>query len=1503
MPLFGKKKPAAKAAPKAQPQSAPQVVMSRAVPGQPVHAPPAQAAGAQGASMSVDQIERHVVDVRDHQLRPLEEFLQHDPSPDVLELVQTFLHEAKASTDQLQAQADICVAQERFDVMQQIFDLHEHMNELEERAGHWMRRAQQGGSSGSTPASPARPQQRQAEGQSTPASPSAGSPAEQERQRRMQEEERHRQEQVRQQESERLRREQEEEKKRQEQDRQRESERLRREQEEERHSQEQQMRREQEEERQRQEQAKQEGERLRRLQEEERQRQEQARLAEQQKRLEEEKQERERAERERKLRESEERRKREEQSLKKKEQEEELRIQQEIAALKIQSMRRGSQGRAEADRRRAEKERELAMLRDQEEKHRKEAELAALRDEQHRRQAEIEAHKRQQSVEEARQRREAEEKHRQEQEAARIHQEQEKAVLRIQSIHRGRRGRAESAERSQHLKSQEQERRRIAEELERRRIAQERQQQERQRAEAESTLRSAMEGPGEVLQWALEEAKHAGVSHNLLNEAEGKLHLMQQKERLSSAKHALKTALQTPTIEGLRNAISRAKDVGVQASELIRPQTVLSDMELKETLQSQRQVAMNALREAMAGGGPEKLLEAIQNAVKAGLPKEVIEKARTFQKALGLFAQWHSMVPSEESPVTYRVVHDKGARVREGFQSNSANAGELPKGTIVSVVETRDRRARIVKPMKGWVSMRTEAGYITKSDLILEICPAHDTLHAWRAITVDLSTKRKALKHAVDSGADAEELCKLASAGREAGLDPALCSEVEHVAAGRRTVASDLEHAIEQAADRPHNLTACIERAQRAGGPIKLIEKAKLCFEENKKFQHLLDSLPLAVDEFLNQQDEEEERHKKEEELRRKQEAESDHVEVEAVPVAFTIDGLSFEALASDKELTQNFAGKIKMEIASHAGVDPTSVNLKLKPGSVKVDAAIQAGNNNHAAHAKLNQVASGGALHSSIAKTVKAVPGIGKATVPGREIGISQLAVHTPQKTVVRKNPGLPGPHSRQGDHGIHSQHHGSSEPYRIIASEGALVRQDFGVSSPEVCELPCETIVFVAEIRGRRARIVKPVSGWLSTHTQDGHIFHGSDIIEKCKDPVPTEESPITYEVVHHDGALVRAEYEITSHEVCELPHETLVSVVEIRGRRGRISKPVAGWLSMHTKDGLFHGDHIVDKTNKAMPSERSPVVYKVLKNTVVHRGYATESTVLHHLQKEARVSVVELRGHRARILDPVMGYGWVSVHEDDGRIFSGAKILQVDSALAGQPDTKEEQIAEMRSRVNRARQYLHNQEEEKDRERYREEQQRHEQEFAQYFHQKQEAQHQRQLNLLKQHQNAERGGAQPMPAWDLQQRGLTTAHASNPYPDYGMQPQAQQPGPYAQSMSARSLPPPAQYPNYTTQQPASHVMAFAQGFPFSPRDMRSPLPSAGPNPGIPHTFPLMGDTHSPPVSPRYSTPLINQPAIYPPPSLSPRFPLQNVVPYSHNRERVPVEPAWADPRFWSL
>mmetsp|Transcript_69622 Transcript_69622/g.134285 ORF Transcript_69622/g.134285 Transcript_69622/m.134285 type:complete len:362 (-) Transcript_69622:72-1157(-) len=58
----------------------------------------------------------------------------------------------------------------------------------------------------------------------------------------------------------------------------------------------------------------------------------------------------------------------------------------------------------------------------------------------------------------------------------------------------------------------------------------------------------------------------------------------------------------------------------------------------------------------------------------------------------------------------------------------------------------------------------------------------------------------------------------------------------------------------------------------------------------------------------------------------------------------------------------------------------------------------------------------------------------------------------------------------------------------YRVTHKGGALVRSGHDTSSAQVHQLAAGQVVCTVELVGRRARIIMPVEGWVSTETKDG-------------------------------------------------------------------------------------------------------------------------------------------------------------------------------------------------------------------------------------------------------------------------------------------------------------------------------------------------------------------------------------------------------------------------------
>ncbi|CAD7939785.1 unnamed protein product [Amoebophrya sp. A120] len=66
--------------------------------------------------------------------------------------------------------------------------------------------------------------------------------------------------------------------------------------------------------------------------------------------------------------------------------------------------------------------------------------------------------------------------------------------------------------------------------------------------------------------------------------------------------------------------------------------------------------------------------------------------------------------PTLENPVKFKVCHRGGALVREGYDTTTAQVHQLNYAETVTIVEVVGRRARMIQPVYGWVSLRTKDG-------------------------------------------------------------------------------------------------------------------------------------------------------------------------------------------------------------------------------------------------------------------------------------------------------------------------------------------------------------------------------------------------------------------------------------------------------------------------------------------------------------------------------------------------------------------------------------------------------------------------------------------------------------------------------------------------------------------------------------------------------------------------------------------------------------------------
>mmetsp|Transcript_35703 Transcript_35703/g.115784 ORF Transcript_35703/g.115784 Transcript_35703/m.115784 type:complete len:917 (+) Transcript_35703:3-2753(+) len=186
----------------------------------------------------------------------------------------------------------------------------------------------------------------------------------------------------------------------------------------------------------------------------------------------------------------------------------------------------------------------------------------------------------------------------------------------------------------------------------------------------ESALNPSMSKDPSVVEWALSEARRAGLAETepgLLRAAEEKLGTTREAERRVAATARLERAVAvaaTAAVEGdstgrsiqaLRGALDQAKSAGLHGTDLYQAEKVLQEEEAKhissetsqqreqrvraeqESAQQARKTELHALQEACSSRDPEQIENAISRAVV--LPQPLLKKARDQVKALHFYAR------------------------------------------------------------------------------------------------------------------------------------------------------------------------------------------------------------------------------------------------------------------------------------------------------------------------------------------------------------------------------------------------------------------------------------------------------------------------------------------------------------------------------------------------------------------------------------------------------------------------------------------------------------------------------------------------------------------------------------------------------------------------------------------------------------------------------------------------------------------------------------------------
>jgi len=136
------------------------------------------------------------------------------------------------------------------------------------------------------------------------------------------------------------------------------------------------------------------------------------------------------------------------------------------------------------------------------------------------------------------------------------------------------------------------------------------------------------------------------------------------------------------------------------------------------------------------------------------------------------------------------------------------------------------------------------------------------------------------------------------------------------------------------------------------------------------------------------------------------------------------------------------------------------------------------------------------------------------------------------------------------------------------------------------------------VTNFEGNTAKVSEPVFGWTYLYNEQNEFVYkfvedweepisssdtswydyGRSIMGRMKDGIAKLEKeseliPETeYEIVNEVGCTVREGYSLASSHIAKLPPRTIVTVVEMHARRARITKPLAGWVSMKSQQSFW-------------------------------------------------------------------------------------------------------------------------------------------------------------------------------------------------------------------------------------------------------------------------------------------------------------------------------------------
>ncbi|CAM9832149.1 unnamed protein product [Ectocarpus sp. 6 AP-2014] len=139
------------------------------------------------------------------------------------------------------------------------------------------------------------------------------------------------------------------------------------------------------------------------------------------------------------------------------------------------------------------------------------------------------------------------------------------------------------------------------------------------------------------------------------------------------------------------------------------------------------------------------------------------------------------------------------------------------------------------------------------------------------------------------------------------------------------------------------------------------------------------------------------------------------------------------------------------------------------------------------------------------------------------------------------------------------------SRNKYQVVGLGGATIRMTARLDSPVLRTLPQGTVVVVAQVRSRRAHIIKPMDGWASLSTESGYV-----ILEAIA-------RPTKYKVVYREGIFVRSSPSIEDGRIVRIaPCGTVLKATgktEIFDAVERVEVE-DGWVSMRLREDKGSG-----------------------------------------------------------------------------------------------------------------------------------------------------------------------------------------------------------------------------------------------------------------------------------------------------------------------------------------